>query len=216
MGISKPSQVMNVKHSDWRNFPVGRRRRIADRFISILLFISNFIKRKPLAIQSISFIDYLVVTGHPIPILLDVSGCHKITVSGFGSMPGNISGLSIRTNQKAVTLEFRFFGVWRSESRVIHFSGNTIGFGTDLRLDGKMPEFKTHSMVIADVNNSSLEFSTSSGLLVAPELNRCGFVQEKHVPSISFDVFSDVIPSPGLQIEFDLFDQSHFSQSTDA
>lgn len=220
MEISKPNRAMNLKHSDWRHFPVGRRRGISDLFISILLFIANFIRIKPLKIKSISFLDYLVVPGHPIPIFLDVSGCYKIIVSGYGSMPGSISSFTIRSNQNAVTLEIQFMGVWRSESRIIHFSGNPMVFLTGLGLEGNIPEFKTHSLALANGRRGSHLFTiddilTSSIRLDVPELIMMRLDKQLNVPEFQVPEFADGIVSSQLQIKFDSFDQKYFSDLTD-
>lgn len=90
------------------------------------LFVKNLVFAKKFSVMQFSYLNNLAAQGNKSELLWIVSGCHKISIKGFGVIPGNTSGINFICQSQKNTLEITFFGIRHKETKEVQLNATSI------------------------------------------------------------------------------------------
>lgn len=76
-----------------------------------LLFIKNLLFAKKLHIEHFVYSTQLTVIGNETELNWNVVGCHKIIISNLAVLPGNISHINVKLDNRVNDFEITFNGI---------------------------------------------------------------------------------------------------------
>jgi hypothetical protein len=105
------------------------KQKISNIFVRLqcsLLFMRNLVFAKKFYLKQFSYLNNLAAQGNKSELLWIVSGCHKISIKGFGVIPGNTSGINFICQSQKNTLEITFFGIRHKETKEVQLNATSI------------------------------------------------------------------------------------------
>lgn len=74
-------------------------------------FVKNLTFTKKLILKSFLYTDNIIIRSNEAELNWKIKGCHKISITGLGILPGNVSGIKLLLNNKINPIEIKFYGI---------------------------------------------------------------------------------------------------------
>lgn len=105
-----------------------------------LLWLKNlFLLRMSSQVEWVALYDRIVIEGNEVELLWKVRGCHKIKITGIGTVKGNIHGIKFKVLDISKHIEVYFYGIRSTEHKTVSFIGDRIKLLNKFYSESKMP-----------------------------------------------------------------------------